>query len=368
MEIHQLAKYPFLKESQDYIKNEGPTFTELINNIAFQSAWAMGKQRLMEAIDKGEILDHGFSSEVESLIELLSYITARILVSCVNDDYLVKRYALAEAVRTYKRLQDEKVQFVMEVAVELDFKLKNYNLDSITFDLNNNGGLIKVHFTDYLQYAAQMRSPDWKLINRDLEEGYVPVNSRELARMIQEYLRRKNELELPVAVDQELKIRFKNDIQELREIINERKRLFEAKDFGKISVVKLPPCIKQLLGMTQNGENVPHVGRFALASFLHTLGLNTEDILKTFATSPDFDVNKARYQVEHITGKISGTEYTPPGCDYMKSNGVCFNPDRLCKQNWMNHPLKYYRVKDKGKGDKDSIKNDKEEEVKEIRK
>jgi len=149
-----------------------------------------------------------------------------------------------------------------------------------------------------------MRSPEWKLINRDLSDGYVSVTSRELARMIQEYLRRKNERELPVPVDQELQTRFKTDIQELREIINERKRQFEAKDFGKISVVKLPPCIKQLLGMTQNGENVPHVGRFALASFLHTLGLSTEDILKTFATSPDFDINKARYQIDNIINHL----------------------------------------------------------------
>jgi DNA primase large subunit len=362
MEIRTLAKYPFLQESQAYINAQGPAFDELIGNMAYQSAWATGKQRLLEAIDKGEVLEHGFSTEVECLIELLSYITARILVSCVDDDYLVKRYALAEAVRTYKRLQEEKFGFVRQVASELDFKFKDEISEPNIIENSDNGKQLQLHFTDYLTYSAQMRSPEWKLINRDLVVGYVSVTSRELARMIQEYLRRKSERELPVPVDKELKTRFKNDIQELRTLINERKRQFEAKDFGKISVVKLPPCIKQLLGMTQSGENVPHVGRFALASFLHTLGLSTDDILKIFGTSPDFDVNKARYQVEHITGKISGTEYTPPGCDYMKSNGVCFNPDRLCKQTWMNHPLKYYRVKGKDKGNKNDNKNEKNKE------
>ena len=29
----------------------------------------------------------------------------------------------------------------------------------------------------------------------------------------------------------------------------------------------------------------------------------------------------------------------------MKTNGLCYNPDTLCQQEWMNHPLTYYRVK-----------------------
>ncbi|MCK5559688.1 MAG: DNA primase regulatory subunit PriL, partial [Thermoplasmata archaeon] len=102
MNLQRLAKYPFLEESLKYIKETGPSFDELLNNIAYQSAWAAGKTRLMEALEKGEIAEHGFSTEGECLVELLSYITARILVSCVQDDYLLKRYALAEAVRAYK--------------------------------------------------------------------------------------------------------------------------------------------------------------------------------------------------------------------------------------------------------------------------
>ena len=35
----------------------------------------------------------------------------------------------------------------------------------------------------------------------------------------------------------------------------------------------------------------------------------------------------------------------------MKTNGICYNPDSLCEQEWMNHPLTYYRVKSKGRKD-----------------
>ncbi|HEQ78785.1 MAG TPA: hypothetical protein ENN76_00800, partial [Euryarchaeota archaeon] len=55
----------------------------------------------------------------------------------------------------------------------------------------------------------------------------------------------------------------------------------------------------------------------------------------------------ARYQIDHVTGVTSGTEYTPPECNTMKSNANCFEPDRLCEQEWMTHPLKYYRTKQK---------------------
>ncbi len=100
---------------------------------------------------------------------------------------------------------------------------------------------------------------------------------------------------------------------------------------------------QHLLEMTRVSENVPHSGRFALVAFLHTLGMDSDEILQTFSTAPDFDESKSRYQVDHITGEISGTEYTPPECSTMKSYGICFNPDGLCRK--IKHPLSYYRAK-----------------------
>jgi len=87
--------------------------------------------------------------------------------------------------------------------------------------------------------------------------------------------------------------------------------------------------MRKLLAMAQGGENVPHQGRFALTTFLHTLGMSADDIMKVFSVSPDFDPRKSRYQVEHITGVISGTEYTPPECRTMKTYGICF-PRTTC--------------------------------------
>jgi hypothetical protein len=49
--------------------------------------------------------------------------------------------------------------------------------------------------------------------------------------------------------------------------------------------------------------------------------------------------------VEHISGNISSTKYTPPECNTMRTYGLCVNMDSLCNRDWMKHPLIYYRVK-----------------------
>jgi len=155
-----------------------------------------------------------------------------------------------------------------------------------------------------------------------------------------------------------------NMVHDLVEAIGFRHMVgtFKAEDFGRIRVTKLPPCIRQLLAKVQAGENLPHSGRFALTAFLHALGMSPEEILHMFSTSPDFDESKTRYQIEHITGKISGTEYTPPECSTMKSYGICFGEDNLCKKEWMTHPLKYYRIKDRSPKRKGKVEGKEKED------
>jgi DNA primase large subunit len=138
---------------------------------------------------------------------------------------------------------------------------------------------------------------------------------------------------------------FSSTIEEIRAALEEEKKTRQAKDMGKVSIVRFPPCMRKLLAMIQKGENVPHSGRFALVTFLHALGMESEEILHIFSSAPDFDESKAMYQIKHIIGESSGTEYTTPECSTMKSYGICFDPDSLCNQEWMKHPLSYYRAK-----------------------
>ena len=336
MELAQLANYPFLSESLTYLKEHGPSLEDLLSDIAYERTRIQGKERILEAIRDGSIKDHGQISDADSLAELLSYVAARILVSCVNDPYLIKRYALAEATAVKNRLENEDFSFVVDVARELDLDVTIVN------------GTCKIHFAHYLKNTSQLRSKSWKIANQKLEKGYVILDKIRLARVIQQALQTRIEGELPAEVNEEILRDLKGHISVIKKEIEERKDKFKAQDFGKLRVTKLPPCIRQLLAKVQAGENLPHSGRFALTAFLHSLGMSSDEILALFASSPDFDESKTRYQIEHITGKISGTEYTPPECSTMKSYGICFGEDSLCRKEWMTHPLKYYRIKDKG--------------------
>ncbi len=336
MNISRLANYPFLGDSATYLKEYGPTLEELLNDIAYERTRALGKERVLEALEEGIVKDHGLLTDADRLAELLSYVAARILVSCVNDPYLTKRYALAEAKTMSGRLRDEDFDFVVNTAKELNLDVKPEN------------DICRIHFTHYLRSTSQMRSKPWKIVNKDMRNGYIILDKDRLARVIQQTLQRRIEKELPAEVSDDILEVLSTQVAEIKKAVEERKSTFKAKDFGRIRVTKLPPCIRHLLAKAQAGENLPHSGRFALTAFLHAIGMTSREILQLFASSPDFDETKTHYQIEHITGIISGTEYTPPECSTMKSYGICFGEDGLCRKEWMTHPLKYYRTKDKG--------------------
>jgi len=335
MSLSMLARYPFLPSAAGYVKKNGPTLNELMKEVVYGRARTLGKMRVEEALEYAEIKEHDFSTETNQVMELLSYIVARILVSCVNDSFLIRRYALAESKRAYIRLQAENVDFAVNTGNEFGLGAEA------------EGKNVKIHFTDYLKHSSNIKNIEWKLVNRKIEKGYAILREKELERLIQEALRKRIESELPLPVNDEILKTFKSEIVEIKNTTDARKKAFMPKTLGKISIMNFPPCMRHLLGMMQEGENVSHSGRFALTTFLHAVGMDAEQILSLFSSAPDFDEHKSRYQIEHITGKTSGTEYTPPECRTMKTYGICVNENSLCMREWMTHPLKYYRTKEK---------------------
>jgi DNA primase large subunit len=71
----------------------------------------------------------------------------------------------------------------------------------------------------------------------------------------------------------------------------------------------------------------------------------TDQIIRTFYTSPDFDNKMTEYQVRHITGDGMGKKYSCPECSTMRTNGVCVDQDAMCRSGNIRHPLNYYRYK-----------------------
>ena len=333
MDAKRLARYPFMKEASEYVKAQGVTLEDLLSHPAFAVARLRGKQRIVDAINKAYIEEISLSTDDERLQEMLSYAMARMLVSCVADGFLTRRYALAEAKAMYERLQTEDVALMMEVAAEL-------GVEATVEDDKPN-----MHFAEFLRLTTGIRSKEWKLVNTEVKHGFVSLPKVKFARVLEQALYERIEDELPLPVSQEILDKLKGDIRGLQADAEHMKDRYQADQFGEVDLECFPPCMRTLLARTQAGQNVSHAGRFALTSFLFNIGVSREEILAMFTTSPDFDQSIAKYQIDHITGEISGTKYTPPGCHTMRSLSVCYTPDELCQAEYVKHPLIYYRTR-----------------------
>ncbi|MBN1134662.1 MAG: DNA primase large subunit PriL, partial [Methanosarcinaceae archaeon] len=198
--------------------------------------------------------------------------------------------------------------------------------------------------------SSSMKDLNWKLVNRKLDSGNVHIAKEEFARLLQEAVRERILASLPMDVPPDICRSCETYLIEIKEILESRKNVFGAGDFGAVESELFPPCIAHAIANVRTGVNLAHSMRFAMTSFLLTVGMSVQDVIDLFNVSPDFDVEKTRYQIEHIAGS-SGTTYTPPSCETMKTYGNCYGADELCKR--ISHPLNYYRrklrLKDKSK-------------------
>jgi len=342
VELSTLARYPFLNAAKAYVKDNALSVDELLDDPLYDRARAIGVERLDNAFKNRDVGNRSLATESDCIMELLSYPIARMVAVCIEDIYFKRRYALGEAVHVYRNLVNEAIPFLLAIAKEFNLNVSHEE------EINR----LSIHFTDYLHYAPT-RYKEWKIINREMKDGLIRISQKELARLIQEVLRERINEELDSkACNKTIYNTFSSDIKRIQNTVMMHRKKIETTPVGKLDINKLPPCMKDILAAIQSGENVPHMGRFALVAFLSSLKLNTNDILKLFSRAPDFEEEKTRYQIEHITGSTSATAYTPPGCEKMRTYGICpvEKINDLCKKK--RHPLSYYKARWKEEKDK----------------
>jgi DNA primase large subunit len=321
----KISDYPFTQEAADQVRNVNFSLEFLLDKASFEPVRNRAAERVLGAI-KGDIPDKRPDTDAENLIELLSYPLTRLIVSCLHNDALIRRYALAEAKLAQKRMRREREDII---PLAHDLGLNPLNLDEP----------FKIHFSEYIRAAHPLRSPKWKLVNRDLKAGYLTVTKEELMRLMEELVRNRITISLPVPSDADICRKLDEYIIPLR---SEMDKIRSKQNLKLIKIDKeaFPPCIKTLLAQVSEGQNLAHTARFALTSFLLQINMSPDQIVNLFNNSPDFDEERTRYQVEHISGS-SGTMYKPPSCSTMMTYGNCSIKDDLCKK--ISHPLGYYQ-------------------------
>jgi DNA primase large subunit len=333
------SDYPFTQEAAEQVRKAGYSLEGLLDKTSFKSIRSRAAERVLGAIG-GQIPDRRANTDAEALTELLSYPLARVIVSCLNDQHLQRRYALAEAKLAFSRIKGEKGGLV-RLAIDLG--------------LHPEGtGPLRLHFAEYIRAAHRMHAPKWKLVNRDLCDGYLTVTEEELMRLLEEVIRDKVLKGLPLEVDEKVCAKLAEYLEPLRSEL-QRVMASQRADLGQVMQGAFPPCVRKMLTDVAGGANLAHSARFALVSFLLQINMSPEEVIALFNTSPDFDQERTHYQVEHIAG-ASGTKYRPPSCATMVTYGNCPGEDELCKR--IRHPLSYYerRVRFLGKAQNSSVK------------
>jgi DNA primase large subunit len=331
MERAELALYPFTSAASQYVGVLDFDLNRLINSRAFQSARLRGEERLIQSLTTG-ISKPSLTNTDEGrvLTELLSYPYARILVSCLNDSYLNRKYSHAEAEAAYSLLLEREDFFLREIGEEFGIHAKQHERG------------FHLHFADFLKYSTTLKAIEWKLINQRMVNGNVFVERKDFARLLQEAIKKSIHDSLPLKVPEKTCTDCSGALSRLKELLQQKKGDIESGQKGEVDSKLFPPCINYAINNVRTGVNLAHSMRFAMTSFLTGIGMTVDDIINMFNVSPDFDEEKTRYQIEHIAGS-SGTKYTPPSCSTMKTYGNCHGADELCKR--INHPLNYYRRK-----------------------
>ncbi len=325
-----LAKYPFTREAAEYVRAldlnvaelAGPEYIRIVERA---------EQRISEALLYGSI---GDTDNSEKEMEILSFPVAVLFVAAIGDNFLTRRYALSEAKRAYELLKSEDNAKLIEVA-------------GTTFGWRARveGGRFFLSLIDYLRNSTGFHEDEWKLVNKTVVKGEVLLRREEFARLLQEEVRRRAENRVEGSPKAELNAQLTHVVERINQILVKRREEMRIEELPKSAVsAAYPPCVKRLYDSLLAGQHLSHMGRFALTSFLLSVGVKAEDLVKLYTSVSDFDEKLTRYQIEHIAGeKGSRTKYTPPNCGTLKTHGLCVGADDLCEK--VRHPLTHYRRK-----------------------
>ena len=227
---------------------------------------------------------------------------------------LIKRFALAEARRAEKYLEKDLANISDESKKQLAIRVID---DLFSVQVDKVGDYFVIPVSDYLKHSINFHEREWKLINRHVENGQVFLTPHETVRLIRK--------ELGTYINSKI-VNAKTPamIPGFEEYVNKLGLL--SKKFATYTVVtsEYPPCIKHAINVLEKGENLPHSGRFMLATFLLSKGQSVDQIAPLFKNAPDYNERVTLYQLNHLAGTSgSSTKYSCPSCEKLKTQNLC---------------------------------------------
>jgi DNA primase large subunit len=348
-----MARYPFLPQGATFLRvileKNGITVEDLIEAHWLEEVRSRGRVRLLESVMHKEGVDSAttidLSSDLGKMTESLSFFYAMLVVCASSNERLLARWVEGEASRADQLFGMDKENF--------DILARSY-LSDIKEVRERAGGEVTywVPISDFIELCPRISGNYWRLINRPLKEGWVCMNSgagessrKRTARLIKERIREdltNSCVERMNKMDDSFAQLFIDPVERVTKLLSEQVK--EEMPMNASIRADWPPCFESAVGELSQGVNVNHTGRLFLASMSLAMGLSQEQTCGFFANAPDYNADTTSYQINQIfEGK-----YTPHGCAALKTSARCpVSPgdDRLCDQEWLTHPLKYLKAK-----------------------
>lgn len=314
------AKYPFLTDAGAYLKDKGFSLDEFGSDPALKLSVEKALHRIKVATEgevyESDLIDGQASKDYVLEREVFSFLLAIVLIKLTGMSTLIKRFALAEARRAENYLKKDLGNASNMSKIDLATRII-YELFNIEVIKENEFFVMPV--SDYLKHSVTFHEREWKLINRHVENGKVFLTPEKTVRLIRKELGN-------YIISKIINAPKPSMIPGLEVIVNELISI--SKKHTPIYTVtndEYPPCIKHAIEILEKGENLPHSGRFMLATFLLSKGQTVQQIAPMFKNAPDYNPRVTLYQLNHLSGSSGGgTSYSCPSCEKLKTQSLCF--------------------------------------------
>jgi len=314
-DVQFCARYPFSPGSRQLLSSQAvdavppelmdraqETAIRWMTSHSFSDEW----QRLKDA-----------ENESTLMAEVAAYPLAKLMSASTDVPAVKKDFGKGASARTLFFLRRDP-DAIARLAGEL-FEAKK-------------DGLYRLGVYDYLMNIPF--GAEFKLVNTELDDGFVHIDDEVMSRVIAEYVYRSID---GMHVDK------KSLPRSLLQRADELKRHVAAREekeieAGPIDYSAFPPCMRRIYQELRSGAPVAHNSRFVFVTFMANIKVPKKEMVAAFYKTPNFNETKTRYHVEHALGEQGGIKYSCPACAKVESYGLCFKYNTCIKR----HPVSNY--------------------------
>ena len=310
----ELAKYPFLADAGEYLRDTGFTLAQLADDPDMGPVRDRAFGRVAAA-DEGVVYRPSIDKSSQLPGEVFSFLLAGILLKMSGARQLAKKFAMQEARGAEMRLERDLGQARTDSQIILGTRIIRDLSGVLVKKLDDD---FAVSIPDYLRRAVTFHAREWKMVNRRVESGLVYLTPHETVRLVRQELvnyiiRRIDAAATPPPVP--ALSRFVDRLSAMEA----RLRPKTARVAGEFA-----PCVKHAVKTLADGDNLSHAGRFLLATYLLYRGLSVDEIVPYFQKAPDYKESVTLYQLRHLAGKSGkGTSYRCQSCHKLRTLGLC---------------------------------------------